>query len=188
MERALLVHVAVCGQEESLSSQVECLRIHPAIGEKTNTLLSLQIQRAKEAENKAHRLQEWCLAQNNAFLQAMRELELRVMDRFKQSLAFDIFMYCEYYNGMKVELLPMHLEMVGGSATPMFYSQNEATSLFLEDFDIGSPTRYHYVLSDSKGDNGEKPVDARPVNMLASSLTRRDNSMCLHDDALTDQN
>ncbi|KAK4850245.1 hypothetical protein QYF36_005082 [Acer negundo] len=40
-------------------------------------------------------------SENNAFQQAMCELELKVVDQYKCSLAFGDFIYREYYNGMK---------------------------------------------------------------------------------------
>ncbi|KAK3231249.1 hypothetical protein Dsin_003130 [Dipteronia sinensis] len=143
-------------------------------------------------------MREQCFVQNNAFLQAMRELVLRAVDRYKRSPAFDAFMYRGYCNGMKtahafysariqatetavnrfkgfmeegwrkalcsindqqknwrahrrqvhVDPLLMHLEMVGESAFPTFYAQNEAT--VLEDFDMGPPIGYRYMLLDSE--------------------------------------
>ncbi|KAK0606707.1 hypothetical protein LWI29_003152 [Acer saccharum] len=91
-------------------------------------------------------------------------------------------------NPTEVEPLPIHLEMVGEYAAPMFYAQNEDTSSFLEDFDMGPYVGYHYVLFDRERDDGKQPVNARHVNMLASSPIGGDNSARLPNDASVEQN
>ncbi|KAK0595055.1 hypothetical protein LWI29_003031 [Acer saccharum] len=76
----------------------------------------------------------------------------------------------------RVDPLPMHLGMVGKSATPTFYALNKSTSLFLEDFDMGPPAGYCYVLSDSEDEGGEQPLNAKPIGVLVSSPNGIDNS------------
>ncbi|TXG72764.1 hypothetical protein EZV62_001343 [Acer yangbiense] len=147
-------------------------------GENVFYFANLHAQIAQLSIEKANSKSE--LAKNNAFLHAMRELELRVVDRYKKSPAFDAFIYREYYNEMNVahdfysakkratekkdwrahcrqahvDPLPMHLEMVGESTALTFFARNKATSPFLEDFDLVPPTRYRYVLSDSEREDG----------------------------------
>ncbi|KAK0588311.1 hypothetical protein LWI29_037778 [Acer saccharum] len=85
---------------DQTNSQGELAKYSSLLTSETEARLVVKLK-AQEAESQAQDLWNWYSNQNRAFTYAIEEMELRAVDRYKLSPAFDAFIYHEYHNEMK---------------------------------------------------------------------------------------